>query len=342
MSKNPNVRLIQRYNVNLDKDTAIVLSRAFNDVFLDFQKEKIRKNTTIKLSDKAKKNIDLIIKHFEDFIKNNNHEDDVETYEIKSIRKQYEDWEYNIEFVKKLWILFSKLDTLDLLLFVLEENNKSAIKFLRTIANFWNIIPFEKFSIQEILYKKFEKIIDDKNKEIDSYKNINTSIVSMIFSLISAIWALFTIQILPVQFQSFIYWFIIVLWLVFIYYFAYFISNLFQIRKNKYILDSLYAFTEPFEEPEKNINEDYIDYVSTFLKEVRDFRKSDESIVDFNNWKNSLKLFMLHRTWKNYRFYFWILLDLIKEKLVFILVILSYFVFFYFVKDNFIYFLTSK
>lgn len=341
MSKKPNVRLIQRYNVNLDKDTAVVLSRAFNDVFLDFQKEKIRKNTTIKLSDKTKKNIDLIIKHFEDFIKDNNHEDDVETYEIKSIRKQYEDWEYNIEFVKKLWILFNKLDTLDLLLFVLEEK-KSAIKFLRTIANFWNIIPFEKFSIQEILYKKFEKIIDDKNKEIDSYKNINTSIVSMIFSSISAIWALFTIQILPVQFQSFIYWFIIVLWLVFIYYFAYFISNLFQIRKNKYILDSLYAFTEPFDEPEKNINEEYIDYVSTFLKQVRDFRKSDESIVDFDNWKKALKLFMLHRTWKDYRFYFWVLLDLIKEKWVFILVILSYFLFFYFVKDNFIYFLTSK
>lgn len=329
-------------NVNLDKDTAIVLSRAFNDVFLDFQKEKIRKNTTIKLSDKTKKNIDLIIKHFEDFIKNNNHEDDVETYEIKSIRKQFDDWEYNIELVKNIWTLFDKLDTLDLLLFVLEENKKNAIKFLRNIAKFWQIIPFQKFSIQDYLYKQFEKIIDDKNKEIDSYKNINTSIVSMIFSSISAIWALFTIQILPVQFQSFIYWFIIVLWLVFIYYFAYFISNLFQIRKNKYILDSLYAFTEPFDEPEKNINEEYIDYVSTFLKQVRDFRKSDESIVDFDNWKKALKLFMLHRNWKDYRFYFWVLLDLLKEKWVFILVILSYFLFFYFVKDNFIYFLTSK
>jgi len=192
-----NWKTVKRYNVNLDKDTAVVLSRAFNDVFLDFQKEKIRKNTTIPLSEKTKKNFDSIIKHLEDFININHHKDDVVTYELEEIKKQYNNEDFNVEFIKKVWLLFNKLDTLDLILFVLDENKTSAIKFLRNIANFWNIIPFEKFSIQEILYKNFEKIIDDKNKEIDNYKHINTSIISMIFSSISAIWALFTIQKLP-------------------------------------------------------------------------------------------------------------------------------------------------
>lgn len=331
-----NWKTVKRYNVNLDKDTAVVLSRAFNDMFLDFQKEKIKQNTTIPLSDKTKKNFGSIITHLEDFIKKNHNEDEVVSYELKDIKKQFENNEYNIDLIKKIWSLFNRLETIDLILFVLEENKKKSIKFLRNIAHFWNIIPFQKFSIQEHLYKQFEKIIDDKNKEIDNYKHINTSIISMIFSSISAIWALFTIQQLPEQFQGFIYWFIVVLLLVFIFYFIDFISNLIQIRKNKYILVSLNAFTEPFDEPDKNINEEYIDYLKTFLLEIKEFKKSNQSTVDFKYATKVTHLFMFYRKDENFKFYWWVLIDVLKNKLVFILVVIAYFSCFYLIKDNFI------
>ncbi len=336
----PNVRVIKRYNVNLDKDTAIVLSKAFNDVFLGFQKDEIRKKSAIKLSNRNKKHFNLLIEIFENFIKLNYHQDDVKSFEVKSIRKQFDDWEYNIELVKKIWILFNKLDTLELLIYILEFKKKHTIDILRIIAKFWNFIPFETFSIQEILYKKFEKIIDDKNKEIDTYKHINTSIITMVFSAISAIWAIFTIQTLPEQFQSLTYWFIVVLWLVFIYYLFDFISNIFQIRKNKYILDSLYAFTEPFDDPDENINEGYIDYIKVFLWQIRDFKKSDENKVDFENWKKSLKIFMYHRSWDKIKFYYTVIIDILKDRWITLIFVIFYSLYFYISQNNFINLLT--
>lgn len=238
-----------------------------------------------------------------------------------------------------LWIL-KYIDLLDFFVFYFnnEKNEEKSINFLQGLAKIWQVVPISRFSIQEFLYKKFEKSIDDKFSEIDNYKHRNSSIISMIISSVSAIGAIVAIWSFS-QYVDIFYWFLVFLALVFYFYLIDFIKNLILMRKNIYIITSIQNLTEPFDEPDKNINSEYIRYIRLMLSQIQEYRKSKDIEIDYKKAAKNLNLFMSSRTWKSFKFTRLFVIDIIKTKFLAILFLLLYFISAFFLQEVIVNFL---
>lgn len=335
-------RIIQKYNVNFDKATWDILASSFVDYLVMIQKENSKKSdkNIINPKEEDKKNIALLINLFYYFIIDNDLNDILKN-KINCIKTDFEDWKLTLFLLRDLILLFFELDFTDFFSFIIYKYENQAINYLKIITKIGSIIPFDKFSIQEILYKKFENIIKETNNEIDNYNNLNQSITSLIFSSIPAIVWLFAINNFPEKFHNFFYWLVIILLLVFIYFFINFIKNIFEKEKRKHLLYALDWFTLAFNDP-NNINEEYLDYIKFFIKEIQLFEKSDANKINYKNRKKSLKLFIHFRKWENIRLYWKSLWYFLINNILSFIFILLFLLFAYLFKWQIINFITLK
>lgn len=322
-------KIIQKYNVNFDKATWDILAHSFVDYLVMIQKENSKKfdKQIIEPKKEDKNNLALLINLFNEFIFENDLNDIIKN-KIERIKKDFKEWKITALLLRDLIFLFFDLNFTDFFTFLIEKYENQAIKYLKIITKIWSVIPIGKFSIQEILCKKYESIIKDTNNEIDNYDNLNQSITSLIFSSIPAIVWLFAINNFPEKFHDFFYWFIVILLLVFLFFLVNFIKNIFEKEKRKHLLFALDGFILAFDDS-NNINEDYLDYVKFFIKEIQIFEKSDANKIEYESRKKSLRLWMHFKRWETLSLYLkslWYFLtwNKLKISLIFIFILLAY------------------
>ena len=292
---------------------------------------------------KNKENIDGLLGVLYDYLDETYPNNDIVLNKQNDIKKSVENAWYTKEtWILILWIL-KYIDLLDFFVFYFNstKNEEKSISFLKTIAKIWQIVPISRFSIQEFLYKKFEKSIDDKYSEIDNYKHRNSSIISMIISSVSAIGAIVAIWSFS-QYVDIFYWFLVFLFLVFYFYLIDFVKNLISMRKNMYIISSIQSLVEPFDEPVKNINSEYIKYIRLLLSQIQDYRKSRDIEIDYKKAAKNLNLFMSYRTWKRFRFAQLFTIDILKTKFLTIIFLVLYFIIAIILQERIIIFLTQN
>lgn len=339
-TKQSKQKIVQKYNVNFDKATWDILAHSFVDYLIMIQKENSKKSDKqiIEPKKEDKNNLALLINVFDEFIFENDLNDIIKN-RIEWIKKDFKEWKITVLLLRDLLFLFFELNFTDFFSFLIEKHEIETIKYLKIITKIWSVIPIDKFSIQEILYKKFESIIKDTNNEIDNYDNLNQSITSLIFSSIPAIVWLFAINNFPEKFHVFFYWFIVILVWVFFFFLINFIKNIFEKEKRKHLLFALDGFILAFDDP-NNINEDYLDYIKFFIKEIQLFEKSDANKIEYKNRKKSLKLFMHFRKWENIQLYLKSLWYFIKSNFTKIILIFIFIWFAYLFQNEIIKFIT--
>ena len=177
------------------------------------------------------------------------------------------------------------------------KNNKNfTIEKWSTIIKIWEIIPF--FSVRDFIEKKFKDIIDESNKNIEFYKQINYNI--------------FWIS----SFTIFLLWICGFLFLISIWYF---IKNYIKIAKNNYKLEIIENFIKIFEK--WNLNEKSLDFIIKLLEK----RKNEKQNTNLNQ---KIEIFF----WNSSLSIYW---EIFKEKIWFLIFSIIYFTV-YFCNFNYI------
>ncbi|RKW24926.1 hypothetical protein D8B46_00490 [Candidatus Gracilibacteria bacterium] len=192
------------------------------------------------------------------------------------------------------------------------KNNKNfTIEKGSTIIKIGEIIPF--FSVRDFIEKKFKDIIDESNKNIEFYKQINYNIFGIFISIAIAILGInngissFTIFLLGIC--GFL--FLISIW--------YFIKNYIKITKNNYRLEIIENFIKIFEKG--NLNEESLDFIIKLLEK----RKNEKQNTNLNQ---KIEIFFGNSSLSIYG-------EIFKEKIGFLIFSIIYF-FIYFYSFNYI------
>lgn len=201
---------------------------------------------------------------------------------------------YIFEVIKKIW-----------------ENNfilyliKNRKDFLIKNSKIFTLIPF--FSIKDFLEKWFQNLVDEWNKNIDFYKQLNYNIIWIFISIFSII---LSVNNWINDFTTFVLWFLIFLFITSI---LYFIKNYISIVKNNYRLEMIEFFIKSFEN--WLLNDKNIDFIIKLLEanketkqENKNEKKLDEILEIFLN-KSKMKLCF----------------RMVKDKILFIIISIIYF-----------------
>ena len=109
-----------------------------------------------------------------------------------------------------------------------------------------------------------------------------------------------------------------------------------------YIISSIQSLVEPFDEPVKNINSEYIKYIRLLLSQIQDYRKSRDIEIDYKKAAKNLNLFMSYRTWKRFRFAQLFTIDILKTKFLTLILLVLYFIIAIILQERIIIFLTQN
>ena len=235
-------------------------------------------------------------------------------------------WGKNNNYLKIKYILdkdFNKITEADLVFLIdtvidsdfiinsIKNNKNFTIEKWSTIIKIWEIIPF--FSVRDFIEKKFKDIIDESNKNIEFYKQINYNIFfniiyhAIYILLINNLISSFTIYIL----LNLGFLFLISIW--------YFIKNYIKIAKNNYKLEIIENFIKIFEK--WNLNEKSLDFIIKLLEK----RKNEKQNTNLNQ---KIEIFF----WNSSLSIYW---EIFKEKIWFLIFSIIYFTV-YFCNFNYI------
>ena len=259
------------------------------------------------LDEKSIRNIKIMKNKFLELVKENFWEKNNNYLKIKNIL----DKDFNKITEADLVFLIDTVIDSDFIINSIKNNKNFTIEKWSTIIKIWEIIPF--FSIRNFIEKKFKDIIDESNKNIEFYKQINYNIFWIFISIATAIlWINNWIS----SFTIFLLWICGFLFLISIWYF---IKNYIKITKNNYRLEIIENFIKIFEK--WNLNEESLDFIIKLLEK----RKNEKQNTNLNQkieiffWNSSLSIY-----WENF-----------KEKIWFLIFSIIYF-FIYFYSFNYI------
>ena len=259
------------------------------------------------LDEKSIRNIKIMKNKFLELVKENFWGKNNNYLKIKNIL----DKDFNKITEADLVFLIDTVIDSDFIINSIKNNKNFTIEKWSTIIKIWEIIPF--FSIRNFIEKKFKDIIDESNKNIEFYKQINYNIFWIFISIaIAILWINNWIS----SFTIFLLWICGFLFLISIWYF---IKNYIKIPKNNYRLEIIENFIKIFEK--WNLNEESLDFIIKLLEK----RKNEKQNINLNQkieiffWNSSLSIY-----WETF-----------KEKIWFLIFSIIYF-FIYFYSFNYI------
>ena len=258
------------------------------------------------LDEKSIRNIKIMKNKFLELVKENFWEKNNNYLKIKNIL----DKDFNKITEADLVFLIDTVIDSDFIINLIKNNKNFTIEKWSTIIKIWEIIPF--FSIRNFIEKKFKDIIDESNKNIEFYKQINYNIFWIFISIATAIlWINNWIS----SFTIFLLWICGFLFLISIWYF---IKNYIKITKNNYRLEIIENFIKIFEK--WNLNEESLVIIKLLEK-----RKNEKQNTNLNQ---KIEIFF----WNSSLSIYW---EIFKEKIWFLIFSIIYF-FIYFYSFNYI------
>lgn len=187
-----------------------------------------------------------------------------EKHNIYFIIKNILDKDFNKITENDLVVMIDMVVESDFIINSIKNHKNFIIEKWNTIIKIWELIPF--FSVRYFIEKKFKDIIDESNKNIEFYKQINYNIFWIFISItIAILWINNWIS----SFTIFLLWICGFLFLISIWYF---IKNYIKIAKNNYRLEIIENFIKIFEK--WNLNEKSLDFIIKLLEKRKNEKQN--------------------------------------------------------------------
>lgn len=187
------------------------------------------------------------------------------------------------EAIKTLFLIWTDALGIELIIATLnnEDTRTKLIRTLQGLSKVSFLIPFENFSLEKIVEKKFEKLIGELSSEADSYadKNYNIS-----FNVITGFLASVAIivSIVAYKFESggvsdffrniisqpFYFWVLVIIGFVAAIFLGLILQNFYEKKKREYFIDMLNTVKDPLVNPEL-ITHEYLLFIRDIMVKIR-------------------------------------------------------------------------